>query len=263
MLLSQLLQKLKEIAPPENGLRDDVYGLQFGNTLNDPSLHKIIICLDPTKKVIKEAIKLKARMIIAHHGLTHHPILYFNDLLMDRISLLSSQQIMLFVIHTAWDAATEGVSETFCKVAGIKVEGNFYVQDNGKRKSIGRMGTPFQSGMTLQLIAENLKRHLKLDRVRILGSPSHIVQKAAVIGGKGLRVDEIPEVLSLGCDTFITGEVTYPEMIAARELGLNLIETTHYKSEKIGMETLQKLLAMRFPRDEIIFVESDEPMQSV
>lgn len=261
MLLSQLILKLNEIAPPENGLRDDLYGLQYGNELNDPSLHTIIICLDPTKTVIKEAIKMKARLIIAHHGLTHRPVLYFNDLLVDRLTMLASNQIMLFVMHTAWDAAPEGISETYAKVAGLNLDGNYYFQDGGKRKPIGRIGRPFREGMTLQQIGENLKRHLGLERVRILGDFNHEVKKAAVVGGKGLRSEEIPEIMMDGCDTFITGEVNLPEMIAARELGLNIIETSHYKSEKIGMENLQRILATKFPRDEFIFIESEEPMK--
>jgi dinuclear metal center YbgI/SA1388 family protein len=261
MLLSQLIQKLKEIAPPENGFKDDIYGLQYGNEINDCSLHTVVVCLDPTKAVIKEAIKLKARMIISHHGLTHQKILYFKDLLVDRLSLLSTNQIALFVMHTAWDAAPEGISETFAKVAGLTIEGNYYFEDGGKRKPIGRIGRPFRDGMTIQQIGENLKRHLCLERVRILGDFNHIVKKAAVVGGKGLKPEEIPDIIQAGCDTFITGEVNLPEMIAARELGLNIIETSHYKSEKIGMESLQRILTTKFPRNEFIFLESEEPMK--
>lgn len=263
MLQSLLLQVLKEIAPAENGLRDDLYGIQYGTLLNDPVVHRVIICLDPTKQVIKEAIRQKAHFIIAHHGLTHHPVMYLNDLIIDKINLLASNQITLFVMHTAWDAAPEGISETYAKIAGFNIIGNFNFNDGGKRKPIGRIGVPFRENMTLKSIAENLKRHLNLDRVRILGDPNFIVKKAAIVGGKGLKTDLIPDVIAAGCDTFVTGEYTYPEMLAARDLGLNLIETSHYKSEKIGMEVLQKILSLKFPRDEFIFVESEEPMVSV
>jgi dinuclear metal center YbgI/SA1388 family protein len=263
MLQSQLLQKLREIAPPDNGMRDDLYGIQFGTTLKNPVIHTIVICLDPTKAVIKEAIKLKSHFIISHHGLTHNGLLYLNDLYVERISLLAANQISLFVMHTAFDAATEGISEVYAKMAGLNMTGNFYFNDGPKKKPIGRIGTPFRENLTLKSVAENLKRHLNLDRIRILGDMNTPIKRAAVVAGKGLRVDLIPEILQQECDTFITGEITYPEMIAARELGLNIIETSHYKSEKIGMENLCKMLTTTFPRDEFIFVESDEPMQTL
>ncbi len=47
--------------------------------------------------------------------------------------------------------------------------------------------------------------------------------------------------------------------MAAQHLGLNLIGTSHYASEKIGMERLQQLLAVSFARDEFVFVESGDP----
>ena len=43
---------------------------------------------------------------------------------------------------------------------------------------------------------------------------------------------------------YITGEFTYADAVAAQHLGLNLIGTSHYASEKIGMERLQQLLAV-------------------
>ena len=77
MLYSMLFQKIKELAPPENGLSDDLYGLQFGSVLNseDFNLHKVIVCLDPTKQVILEAIKQKIHLIISHHGLTSSSVI--------------------------------------------------------------------------------------------------------------------------------------------------------------------------------------------
>lgn len=260
MLLSQLIQKLKHLVPSENGLSDDLYGLQFGSLLTDPVLHKIILCVDPSKNIIRETIKLKSHFIISHHGITWSKTLYFNDLLLDALSLLASNQIMIFVAHTALDAASEGISECYAKAAGFNVVGNFYVTDVGKRKPIGRIGIPLRENISVRNIAENLKRFLNLPRIRILGNPNAIIKKAVIIAGNGLRAEYITEILSLGCDTFVSGEFGHYEVVAARDLGLNLIESSHFKSEKIGMENLQRILSLTFPRDEFLYIDSEEPM---
>lgn len=262
MLFSQLYEKLIKIVPPENGLRDDLYGMQFGSILNsgDFDLSRVILCVDPTKHVISEAIKQKISLIISHHGLTHQSFLNINDLMLDQVKLLAINNIRLFIMHTALDAAMEGISESYAKFAGINVENNFYFRDKGEKKPIGRIGTPFRANLTLKDIAESLKRNLQLPYVRIVGNPGNIVKKAAVVGGKGFKTELITDILNAGCDTFITGEVTHVDMLAAKALGLNIIESTHYSSEKIGVMRLQQILALTFPRDEFIFVESGEPM---
>mgnify|MGYP000949153197 CR=1 FL=1 len=228
MLYSQLYEKLtREIAPCENGLSDDIYGLQFGSLLKDHNLHTIVICLDPTKDVIIQAIKLKAHLIISHHGLTHHPIQYFNDTVLDQISLLSMNQMSLFVMHTAWDASPGGISETLTRISGLEIEDNLYFNDKGRKKPIGRIGRPIQEKTSVKQIATSLKRHLNLEAVQIGGNPDAIVKKAAIVGGKGLSSDKILDIIAAGCDTFISGEFTYPEYLSCKSLGLNLIGAGH------------------------------------
>ncbi len=267
MLYSMLKEILEtEIAPSQNGLTDDLYGLQFGSKLEDKNLRKIIICLDPSKEVIKTAIKKEIHFIISHHGLFHRSKLYMNDDIIDRLKLLGSYNIDLFVMHTAWDASAHGVSETYLKKAGLKVGGNFYFRDksSGKKKAIGRIGEPLMGEtVTIRDIAENLKRNLGLPSVRYLGDPNSIIEKAAVVGGKGFDIKKIVKAKALGCDTVIGGEFNHPEYLIAREIGVNIIETTHYTSEKIGMESLQLLLTTKFPRDEFIFVESEDPVSYI
>jgi dinuclear metal center YbgI/SA1388 family protein len=261
MLFSLLLKKLAEISPPENGLQKDLFGVQYGSIVKDMNLHKIVICLDPTKEVIVEAAKLNSHLIISHHGLTHRPVLNFNDEIVNRINLLAMNQISLFVMHTAWDAAPEGISEVLTKYAGLKIVDNFYFDDRGRKKPIGRIGVPLQENTTVKSIGESLKRHLKLDGYQIGGNPDAIVKRAAVAGGHGLGVGMGADVLKAGCDTYISGEFKYPEYLMAAELGFNLIATSHYKSEKIGMENLQKILSLEFPRDEFVFIETEDPVK--
>jgi len=261
MLYSQLAQKLLEIAPRENGFHDDFHGLQFGSNLNseDFHIHKVVVCLDPSKQNILEAIKHKANIIISHHGITHHPLLNWNDSVLDQIKLLAMNNIRLYVMHTPWDAAPEGITESFMKLAGFNLDKVFFMGDRGQKKPIGRIGSPYRPNLSLKEVIEGLKRHLHIQYVRFVGSIDSIITKAVFVGGKGFKSDMISDILNQGCNTFITGEATYAEHLAAKELKLNLIEVGHYASEKIGMEQLQRILSLTFPRDEIVYVDSGDP----
>ncbi len=260
MLYSLLHKKLLEIAPPDNGLAKDLYGIQFGQEINDINLHKIILCLDPTKNVINEAKKLKSHFIISHHGITHRSMLYFSDAIIDQIKLLSMNNISLFVMHTAWDAAPGGISETYAKLAGFEIIDNYYIMDNGKKKPIGRVGVPYNGTVEIWQIIETLKRNLHINYVQLCGNTKNLVKKAIIIGGGGIDSNDYVNIKKIGCDTIISGEFQYKDFLMARKLRLNLVATSHYKSEKFGMENLQKILSLEFPRDEFHFIESEDPV---
>jgi dinuclear metal center YbgI/SA1388 family protein len=260
MLYSMLKAKLKKIAPPENGISDDLYGLQFGAESEDRNIRKIVVCLDPTKEIIIKAKKINAHLIISHHGITHKPILYFNEQIFNQIKLLALANVDLFVIHSAWDAAIGGVSESFAKSINLQIVDNFNYNDHGKEKPIGRIGTPLQEKTTLKTFLSNIRRHLHIKSLQYSGNLTSIVSRVAIIGGRGVNEEQVVNAHLHQCDTIITGEVTYPEWLLAKKLHLNLITTSHYISENPGMKNLAKLLSLAFPRDEITFFDSNNPI---
>ena len=48
------------------------------------------------QQVILEAIKQKIHLIISHYGLTHCPLLYWNDLVLDQIKLLANKYSIIY-----------------------------------------------------------------------------------------------------------------------------------------------------------------------
>ncbi len=260
MLYSMLKEKLHELAPRENGFKDDIYGLQFGSILKDQNLHNIIISLECSKEVILEARKLKSHLIISHHGLISKPTIYFNDNICNEIKLLSMSNICLFVIHQPWHFAARGISDAYAKHAGINIEKTFYKTYNENYYPIGRIGVPFLENSTVDSMCNNLKRNLGLPSLQIAGNPKNKVTKVIVKGGTGIDTSHFLDIVSAGCNTIISGEFSYQEFVLANKLGLNLIATSHHASEKSGMENLQRILSLEFPRDNFIFVPTNDPV---
>lgn len=50
-----------------------------------------------------------------------------------------------------------------------------------------------------------------------------------------------------GCDTFVTADVKYDRFLAAKELGINLIDADHFCTENVVIPVLQAKLQPRFP----------------
>jgi len=50
------------------------------------------------------------------------------------------------------------------------------------------------------------------------------------------------DALSLGCDTFVTGDVRYHAALDAREAGVNIVDLGHFATEQIAIAPLAEKL---------------------
>lgn len=71
------------------------------------------------------------------------------------------------------------------------------------------------------------------------------VQKLAVCGGSGGSMLDL--AAQKGCDTFVTADVKYDRFLAAKELGINLIDADHFCTENVIIPVLYEKLRARFP----------------
>ena len=255
-----LSKKIAELVPKELGFSNDIYGLQFGNQLKDFNLHKIALCVDPTIEVILQTKKTKSYLIIAHHGLTHRSLLKFNEPELKQIKLLSINNISLFILQSAWIAASGGISDTISEIAGITTTNCLFIDDIGKKKPLGRIGTPINENLTLNTLIQSLKRNLNLKYIQVCGNLNKKVNKIAVVCGISLKEADMIEIVKNNCDTLISTDLIYSQFIFAQKLGLNVLNLPHYDCDIIAMKKLQLILSLEFPRDEFFFIDSDNPI---
>ena len=260
MLYSMLSKKIAELVPQELGFSNDIYGLQFGNVLKDFNLHKIVICVDPSIKAILQAKKTKSYFIIAHHGLTQRSLLKFNEPVLNQIKLLSANNISLFILRSAWVAASGGISDTLSEIAGITITKRLYIDDDGIKKPLGRIGTPINNNLTLEILIRSLKRKLNSKYIEVCGKLDNKIFKIAVISGISLNEADLIEIVKNNCDTLISTDLVYSQFIFAQKLGLNVLNVPHYACDIIAMKKLKMILSLEFPRDEFFFIESGNPI---
>lgn len=55
------------------------------------------------------------------------------------------------------------------------------------------------------------------------------------------------EAKALGCDIYVTGEASWGDVVAARNVGMEMICAGHYETETFGPRALSRLFARRFP----------------
>ena len=215
---------------------------------------RILVSLDITEEVVREASEWKAELIVSHHPVIFHPARSVTD--QDptgRILLaLAEDGIAAVCAHTNLDAVAGGVNDALARAVGlteIEMLQTSGVDENGAPYGIGRVGVlKGKAVVTLADYAAQVKTALQANGVRYVdaGRP---VRRVAV--GGGACGDLMGDALTQGCDTFITSDVKYNGFLDARALGLNLIDAGHFPTENVICPVLAERLKRAFPGLEV------------
>ncbi len=109
--LQVIIHYLEELAPPQRAQSWDKIGLQVGD--RQARINCLLVALDASELVIRQAITAGAELIIAHHPLIFSPLtalVWQDDPLARLLQRLIQANISLYVAHTNLDASPGGSS---------------------------------------------------------------------------------------------------------------------------------------------------------
>ncbi|MFX1377784.1 MAG: Nif3-like dinuclear metal center hexameric protein [Promethearchaeota archaeon] len=269
MLFQELRDLLtNKLSPKVFRLNSEIYGLHFDKVGYDKHIKKVMLTIDLSLEAIHFALKNKVGLIISHHSLVNKPIKKFNQIIIDKLTLLSKYPISIFVLNSSFIAAEGGISDTIVNVLYLKLENILDIKSqDGRRIPIGRICTllnypsekvPF----TLEDLLNRIKRNLNLKSVPFVGDLGRTIKKLCVIGGDISNFKLIKRAINLGCDSYISGKINYFDATIARDLGINLIEVSHYKNEIIAMKKLGHFLSLEFPQVDFVLFDSKDPVKT-
>jgi dinuclear metal center YbgI/SA1388 family protein len=262
MLIKEVVAYLDKSYPQENAIDPDQgrIGLIIGD--ENLALNKILLSLDLTFNVAKEAVALGANLIITHHPFFQSPLsnLYFKSEKGLILELMLRHKISLFSMHTNLDVGKNGVNDTLADLIGIikpikmlegPAKGNFLRYGNISEISLGTL-------------AQKIKAALRVTGVRIIGNPERIIRSLGVVGGSGAHDEDIEAALKAGIDCYVTGEVKLPAAQAAAFQNLAIIEVNH-GVEKLVFYPLRETMIKDLKLDGQVFVSSvnTDPLVSV
>jgi putative NIF3 family GTP cyclohydrolase 1 type 2 len=72
----------------------------------------------------------------------------------------------------------------------------------------------------------------------------------------------IKKAVNKGCDCYISGKINNSEASFARDIGVNLIEISPYKTEIIALKKLCNILSLEFPHVGFLLFESKDPIKT-
>jgi len=120
MILKELVLHLDRIFKKNLALDWDKTGLQIGNL--DSDIKKILVTLNVVGDVAKEAVSMKADLIISHHPLIFYPL---DTVLSSKagereILILAENRVAVYCAHTNYDLMPEGLNDFVAGIIGLE-----------------------------------------------------------------------------------------------------------------------------------------------
>ena len=282
--VSMITEKLEQLAPKAAACDWDNSGLLVGRS--DREVSRIYVALDASCAVVDAAIDAGCDLIVTHHPIIFRGVKSINDQSALGLKLLDliRNDVSVFSMHTNFDSCPGGMADIVCAALGLRKTGlmeptGFLPKDvqNGAAEGLqlrvvetegdvnpDAYGIGFTAELPDLLSAAELAARVKacfgLPFVQYYDAGMPIRRIACCPGsGRG----ELKEVLSLGVDAFLSGDMGHHEGLDLCEEGISLLDAGHYGLEHIFVHYIAEFLRAQFPEAEIIEEELHFPAQIV
>ncbi len=250
--VNDVLKVLFDFAPKSLALSYDNPGFLVGR--GEREVKKVLVALDITGDVIREAKDTGAELIVSHHPIIFNAEKSITDETVTGSLVLSlaEEGIAAICMHTNLDSARGGVNDILADLLGIENAKPLDPVEDGT-VGIGRFGEIRRETELSEFLAFVCEK-LPCEGVRFhnAGKP---VKKLAVGGGS--CGDYIVEAARLGCDTIVTADIKHNQFLDARELSINAIDAGHFATENIVCEKICEIIRESFPSLTVSVVESN------
>lgn len=214
---------------------------------------KVVTGVTASEALIDAAIQQNANAILVHHGYFWKgepaPIVGMKG---KRIRKLMQHGISLIAYHLPLDAHPEiGNNAVLAKALDLTITSALYPAE---ARPVGNVATcPPQSHDEL---CQTIETVLGRKPLYISGNRNRKISRVGICTG-GAQ-DMIDQAAMMGCDAYISGEISERTTHSARELGIDYFACGHHATERGGIEALGKLVNEHFSIP-VTFIDIDNP----
>lgn len=220
----------------------------------DRKIGKIITGVTACQALIDTAIAQDAQAILVHHGYFWKgepaPLVGMKG---KRVRTLMQHGISLIAYHLPLDAhPIIGNNAVLADELDLQIVGALYPHE---KYPVGNIATT--APISAQAFADKISKVLGRAPLYIGNDPSRTLHKIGLCTG-GAQ-DMIEQAYAMGCDAFISGEVSERTTHFAREMGIDYFAAGHHATERGGIRKLGELIADRLGVA-VTFVDVDNPV---
>ncbi len=226
----------------------DNSGLQISP--EDSSIKGVLLSLDVGIKTVEEAINNNCNLIIAHHPLLFSAAkkIYNHFYPYNIVHKAIKNGIGIYAYHTNLDIANGGLNDYICNMLKLT---NIKVVEKHPPLRIGEL----PEAMSLYDTVSCIKKTLDIECVKFVKGNDKPIKKIAVCTGS--CSDMIYDILDEDFDTFLSGDLKHHTAYFARETKLNIIDATHFHTEKFAKQILAEILSQNIDGLRVFISKTD------
>jgi dinuclear metal center YbgI/SA1388 family protein len=223
--------KIQDVGDWDNALN----GLQVQNS---GDVTRIGAAVDASTRALREAASRQIDLLVVHHGLFWAGLQPVTGGLHRQLKLAFEHNLAVYSAHLPLDVhPVVGNNARLAALLGLKPT-KLFLEEKGQ--PIGVRANIIRSRDKL---IHELERSVEGPVKAFNFGPEKTRSIGIVTGAAG---SEIYRVADEDIDTFITGEAPHWAVVAAEELGMNLLLGGHYATETFGVKALAAHLANKF-----------------
>ena len=252
--VKDIAKAIEDFAPLSLKEDWDNPGLQVGD--REMEVTGVLLCLDVTEEILKEARKRDCNMIVSHHPLIFGGLKRLTGANPTERIVAGAlrDDIAIYSAHTNLDSAFEGVSYEMAHMLGMKdcqpLERNASGSD---KEGLGIVGSVSPTPK-LEFLRK-VKDTFEVKDLRYSAqTPGIVVRKVALCGGSGGSL--IRTALKSGADVYICGDLKYHDFTSYGSEIL-LADIGHFESELCSRKILSRAIRSECPDCVIYFSECE------
>lgn len=263
MKCKDIIAHLEKLSPKNYACEWDNVGLLVGRKEKD--IHKVMVALDASSEVIETAVQERIDMLITHHPMLFSSLKQVNEenFVAEKVLTLAENGICYYAMHTNFDAvggmAELAAGEQFLNLTETKpIE---LCEESGV--GMGRYGR-LPKPMTAQQVCEYVKEKFQLPFVMLYqakGLQDKVYERIAVMPGSGKSDKKL--VVDNGYDLYLTGDFGHHDGLDAMDMGLTVIDATHYGLEHIFTTYIGGFLKNTCKELEVVELDQGSPLQII
>ena len=252
--VKDIAKVIEEFAPLPLQESYDNAGLQVGNP--EMNVSAILLCLDVTEDIVREAKERNCNMIVSHHPLIFKGLKNLTGATpIQRIAIDALQsEIAIYSAHTNLDSAFDGVSYEMGNNLDLRDMSVLVPGAPGAETGLGVVGMTKEPVPRIEFLRK-VKETFGVKALRYSGeSPHVVVRKVALCGGSGASF--IEDAIRSGADVFLTGDVKYHDFTTYGHEIL-IADIGHFESELCSRKILSRIIREAYPECIAYFSESE------
>jgi len=235
------IERFKDYAP--NGLQVE----------GKAQIRKLVTGVTASLAFLEAALQENADAVLVHHGyFWRGEASVLTGMRGRRVGLLMRNELSLLAYHLPLDVhPTLGNNAELGRRLGLKTLSTHTVDGIEGLVWVGELADEESGEALMDRVERTLDR-----RPLVAGDKSASVRKVGWCTGGGQRF--VTLAAELGCDAFISGEISEQTTHEARESGLLYVAAGHHATERYGVQALGAALAQRFDIEHL-HIDIDNP----